>query len=108
ELVIHDRKSQKPVFSIDAAYFGISLSRSILYRQLVLGQFLIDGAKITVKYADNHWYVSGLSEEAIVDDGLRAVAIEVHGREKRTRLRVGGVEAAAGLGVGIWIPAKRR
>ena len=78
DLVIHDRKTHQPVFSINTAYLGISLSRSIMHRQLVLGQFLIDGAKITVKYSDNHWYVSGFStEEKSINEGLSVTLRQV-------------------------------
>lgn len=79
DLIIHDRKSRKPVFSIETAYLGISLSKSVLHRQLVLGQLMIDGAKLTVQYTDGHWYVSGLEEEAVADDRLRVTVRQVIG-----------------------------
>ncbi len=41
----------------------------------------------------------------VVDEGLRAVAIEVDGQD--SGFRVGGIEAAVGLGVGLWLPVRR-
>jgi len=77
DLVILDKQSKQPVFSINKVYIGLSISKSILHRQLVLGHLLVDGAELSVQHKDGRWYLTGVSNEATTDDKMTVTLQQV-------------------------------